>query len=744
MRIEQLNEKLANITDTLNISNLTNSLDTAASAMTGLKFSAFGGPVGQSLNGVKTVNQVIEIPVGSIATLPVAAPLVTLTENIPGQGALMAPTLTAAQKVLIAQVSGSAEITTADGSKITPKGATTAFANGRRKASVLAGTPESIQSNIKTLTGTLPDFNLVMKDLVPTGLSATLKNSLASVANLETAVAKLGLDITGSFPELGKLDYQVGKLTNGLGGLGSVINREVYGKIAEANKSLNMVAKIDETLANPLGYLQDVKLTVENHIESRVNEVTHNLLEVGDAATVLFDIKNENSNKAVETIQQAAVRQSRANAIGNNTTAKHPDLAGTKFVTSSAAIGVAVQEVFGLPSAELINTISGVTTSLSDNIQGDGQTASSAVIDVDIVTADWDGANTLIDEARTPNVKGAGYMFARVNSAGELLSELANVDRDITSVIVHYSGHFKDQPHVGAIDLHHESNKLNLAGCAYHYIIKRNGDIERGRPVAIAGQHAKGHNANSIGLVFIGGINNFITEQENATLTYGSENFTSAQHNSFKIFMTAYYTAFEGGLAFGHQDVEEEWAIDPGFDVSEYVKNNFNKINHKTGAEAEIGTESLVTVNAVTTGSDALNKPEKDVVVPKAEASTVSALPMPAIVASEIGPQPAFTVNNKNEAQMLLIDGINFNHDRYFKEGDIIIDASVLDEKDPARILRIKVTGQINRAWTPDIHDDRTTGLQNGDDVNRYSIFTLVRETDGSEYDGTPYAGGGD
>tara|TARA_R110002020_G_scaffold93467_2_gene225498 strand:+ start:4267 stop:4668 length:402 start_codon:yes stop_codon:yes gene_type:complete len=39
----------------------------------------------------------------------------------------------------------------------------------------------------------------------------------------------------------------------------------------------------------------------------------------------------------------------------------------------------------------------------------------------------------------------------------------------------------------------------------YHYYIRLNGNIERGRPVEKSGAHAKGHNSNSIGVCFEGG-----------------------------------------------------------------------------------------------------------------------------------------------------------------------------------------------------------------------------------------------
>lgn len=41
----------------------------------------------------------------------------------------------------------------------------------------------------------------------------------------------------------------------------------------------------------------------------------------------------------------------------------------------------------------------------------------------------------------------------------------------------------------------------------YHFVIRRNGEIERGRPETEAGAHAKGVNTRSIGIVWVGKTN---------------------------------------------------------------------------------------------------------------------------------------------------------------------------------------------------------------------------------------------
>lgn len=40
----------------------------------------------------------------------------------------------------------------------------------------------------------------------------------------------------------------------------------------------------------------------------------------------------------------------------------------------------------------------------------------------------------------------------------------------------------------------------------YHYVIYRDGTIHEGRPIEQVGAHTKGHNSNSIGICYVGGV----------------------------------------------------------------------------------------------------------------------------------------------------------------------------------------------------------------------------------------------
>lgn len=76
--------------------------------------------------------------------------------------------------------------------------------------------------------------------------------------------------------------------------------------------------------------------------------------------------------------------------------------------------------------------------------------------------------------------------------------------RKINEIIVHCSATVEGRDYtVGDIDRWHKSRGWQCIG--YHYVIYRDGSVHTGRPVAQIGAHCTGHNANSIGVCYIGG-----------------------------------------------------------------------------------------------------------------------------------------------------------------------------------------------------------------------------------------------
>ena len=72
--------------------------------------------------------------------------------------------------------------------------------------------------------------------------------------------------------------------------------------------------------------------------------------------------------------------------------------------------------------------------------------------------------------------------------------------RTITLIIIHCSAVRPDQTSSAAqIDTWHRQRGFHL-GIGYHYVIRRNGEIEQGRPEYMVGAHCQNHNAHSTGV----------------------------------------------------------------------------------------------------------------------------------------------------------------------------------------------------------------------------------------------------
>lgn len=77
--------------------------------------------------------------------------------------------------------------------------------------------------------------------------------------------------------------------------------------------------------------------------------------------------------------------------------------------------------------------------------------------------------------------------------------------RTINEIIIHCSATREGQDFsVKDIDRWHKQRVFLMVG--YHYIIRLDGTIEQGRPLEMIGAHCTGHNAHSIGICYIGGL----------------------------------------------------------------------------------------------------------------------------------------------------------------------------------------------------------------------------------------------
>lgn len=78
--------------------------------------------------------------------------------------------------------------------------------------------------------------------------------------------------------------------------------------------------------------------------------------------------------------------------------------------------------------------------------------------------------------------------------------------RTITLIIIHCSAVRPGQrSSVLDIDRWHRARGWKY-GCGYHFVVRRAGSVEAGRPIEMIGAHCRHHNAHSIGICYEGGL----------------------------------------------------------------------------------------------------------------------------------------------------------------------------------------------------------------------------------------------
>ena len=135
------------------------------------------------------------------------------------------------------------------------------------------------------------------------------------------------------------------------------------------------------------------------------------------------------------------------------------------------------------------------------------------------------------------------------------------IKRNKTDTIVIHCADTPADMDIGAETIrkwHTEERKFDDIG--YHWVIRRDGTLDPGRAIELQGAHAVAVNSSSVGICLVGRGDNF-TEQQFITL-----------HNLINTTKDMYGDDLE---IIGHSDVEPKKPHCPGFNVKEWIQNEF-------------------------------------------------------------------------------------------------------------------------------------------------------------------------
>lgn len=129
--------------------------------------------------------------------------------------------------------------------------------------------------------------------------------------------------------------------------------------------------------------------------------------------------------------------------------------------------------------------------------------------------------------------------------------------RKITELIIHCSATPEGKSFsVADIDRWHRQRGWN--GIGYHFVIYLDGSIHTGRRLSQIGAHCKGHNANSIGICYIGGCNSDGKSPKDTR--------TAAQKSALSTLLKELKKQFPNASIHGHRDFAPKAC--PSFDAT--------------------------------------------------------------------------------------------------------------------------------------------------------------------------------
>jgi len=136
--------------------------------------------------------------------------------------------------------------------------------------------------------------------------------------------------------------------------------------------------------------------------------------------------------------------------------------------------------------------------------------------------------------------------------------------RDINQIIIHCSA-TPPSMDIGVKEIRSwHVNERKWSDIGYHIVVRRDGTVEFGRPINKPGSHAKGHNQNSIGVCWVGGVDAKMNPENNMTEVQERELWCTVEN-----LMLTYKVSKD--MVLGHRDLPGVTKSCPSYDVKEWL-----------------------------------------------------------------------------------------------------------------------------------------------------------------------------
>jgi hypothetical protein len=563
IKVSQMAEELRKTAGRLDYTKAFNVLDQSIKLAKSSETTLLGTKLGELLGGMESLVEVSDDKAGAL--LNAFGPVITiLTEAAPGIENEIKKLLTSDNETAINSITNNSAV---DIHAVVPTAvavdihATTVKSSMNHKVisdgsagAIFAAASEAIEKTDINI------FESMLKEVNSDDLKDATKQAVNALQSEEVQN-----ELKNSFADL---DVMLAKSTNGLNS-GSLLK--------------DVTENFSSIFGNILGNFGSEFTTGNN-----TNSILNTLLGGSNIGAI-------DKSASVKTIPPSLSREASENGI--STDVKNLNGAQT-FINSMS------KSISGANFTTLIDEYKAGIDDIITKLGGSKTTVAATIND----------GNDARHRVRNAETTKADNTFTSLSSQEEITSILSSTNRQFTTVVWHWSGHYNNAANIGAAELDTEYKAIGLKESPYHFVIKKNGIIETGISTENESAHTlEAFRKLSIGVVFIGGYNGEPGGPP-GTVNLDVKSLTRAQWDSFYMFMKAFYFERPGGCAYGQNDlIERPNSTDgPGFDVGEKIATYpFNKrnvgnpvLNNKFLTNAEIISELKVSERIINESRD--------------------------------------------------------------------------------------------------------------------------------------------
>lgn len=134
--------------------------------------------------------------------------------------------------------------------------------------------------------------------------------------------------------------------------------------------------------------------------------------------------------------------------------------------------------------------------------------------------------------------------------------------KPVTLLVVHCSATPANRD-IGVAEIRAMHKAKGWRDVGYHYVIRRDGRVEKGRADNVMGAHVEGHNDGSLGICLVGGVKPNMTAETN---------FTPAQYTALEELLTRLRGTYPRARICGHRDLSPDRNGNGKVEPGEWVK----------------------------------------------------------------------------------------------------------------------------------------------------------------------------